>query len=112
MDFPYNTPKDVKPISDYLISCNTPQTVSIKPPKRSTAQNSTLHDNIALLADYAGYTPHQMKLIMKQGITNSEELVMVEDLTTKTGVMVKEYKSSKDLNTKEFTILLEYVFRM
>ena len=111
MQILYKDNSSLKQVVDYLTSLNTPHMVIIEKPKRSTAQNRTYWDNVGIIADYTGYTPEEASTIIKHSITQSGKLVMMKYEETKQGI-VQLPKSTADIDTKEFGILLDYVFQM
>ena len=111
MQFLYKWPESLKTIVDYLVELKTPHSVTIEPPKRSNQQNKCLHDNVGIIADHTGYSIEEMKLIIKEWVTKTGKLKMVEEKRTEK-VEFKVYRSTKDLDTKEFGILMDYVFEL
>lgn len=95
-----------------LVEKKTPMQVVFQKPKRSTKQNSTFHDNVGILAQHSWYTPYQMKLIIKEGITNAKILEMATKIVTAKWIVITEYKSTADLDTKDFWLLMDYVFQI
>ena len=80
-------------------------------PTRSKKQNALFHTNIEIIATYTGYTPHKAKLIIKEWITRKWDLEMViYDKTNK--LDFRDYVSSKDLDTKDFSTLMNYVYEV
>lgn len=67
-------------------------------PKRSLSQNNYFHVCCAILSDFSGYTIDEMKIIIK------DQLEFMN--YTKNGH--KFYRSSADLNTDEFTLLVDF----
>ena len=112
MQLLYKDNSSLKEVVDYLTSLKTPHLVIVEKPRRSTAQNRLFHDNVAIIADTIGYSLEEMKLIIKEWITKANKLKMVEKKETKKGLEYTVYRSSKDLDTKEFTELVEYVFQL
>ena len=111
MQFSYLDHTSLKPIVDYLVSLKSPHTVIIRKPNRSLDQNALLHTNLQIIADYTGYTPHECKLIVKEGITKKWKLEMVTSKAT-SKLDFRDYKSTKDLTTAEFSTLMDYVFEL
>jgi hypothetical protein len=86
--------------------------VHIRPPNRSLDANALWHATLAEMAKASGYTPDEMKAIIKTSITTSGILTMNEHKVTKTGMEYIQPRSSKDLTTDEFTLLINYTLDM
>jgi len=67
-------------------------------PSRSNQQNRYFHLCCTLLSDYSGYTTDEVKMIIKN------QLEFMSYLKGKH----KFYKSSAELNTEEFTLLIDF----
>lgn len=108
---PWNE-KRTKDIIDYISTLSSKKLVIIQDPKRSLLQNNTYWDNIEILAKHSWYTKEEMSTIIKHSITESGKLKMVEYVTTKKGKTYPIQSSTADLNTKDFWILMDYVFQL
>ena len=78
-------------------------------PKRTLPQNKTYWDNIGIIAKHTGYTPEETSTIIKHAITQTGKLEMMKYIETKKGI-VQIPISTKELDTKQFGILLDYIF--
>lgn len=67
----YNSAKSLDEITTYLQSLSSPHTVVVRKPNRTLDQNDKWHAMLKELARSSGYTPGEMKAIIKQSITNS-----------------------------------------
>lgn len=87
----------------------TKQVVIFETPKRTLPQNKTYWDNIGIIAEYTWCTPEETSTIIKHAITQTGKLEMMKYKETKMGI-VQLPISTKELDTKQFGILLDYVF--
>lgn len=80
-------------------------------PKRSKQQNRTYWNNIDILAKYSGHTNDEMSAIIKNWITKKWTLKMLYYIQVKWENVPVE-TSTADLNTKDFWLLMDYVFQI
>ncbi len=87
-------------------------TMTTRKPNRSLDQNDLWHATLDEMAKSSGYTPDEMKAIIKQSITNAGILNMIETKETATGMPYTLPRSSAKLKTNEMTLLIDYTLRM
>lgn len=80
-------------------------------PKRSKQQNRTYWNNIDILAKYSWHTNDEMSAIIKNWITKKGNLKMLYYIQVKWDNVPVE-TSTADLNTKDFWLLMDYVFQI
>ena len=81
-------------------------------PNRTLDQNDKWHAMLDELARDSGYTPDEMKAIIKQSITNSWLLEMVVTKETAKGMPYTYTISSSDLKVDQMSLLIEYTQQM
>ena len=102
--------KQLDLIVRYLKELEKDCMVKISDPNRTIDQNNLFHSNIDILANHAGYTKEEMKCVVKKGITQTGKLNMWHRKEGKLAVDV--YKSTADLTTKEWGVLMEYIYQL
>lgn len=108
----YNSAKSLDEITTYLQSLSSPHTVVVRKPNRTLDQNDKWHAMLKELARSSGYTPDEMKAIIKQSITNSWLLEMVVTKETNKGMSYTYTISSSDLKVDQMSLLIEYTEQM
>lgn len=108
----YNSAKSLDEITTYLQSLSSPHTVVVRKPNRTLDQNDKWHAMLDELARASGYTPDEMKAIIKQSITNSWLLEMVVTKETAKGMPYTYTISSSDLKVDQMSLLIEYTEQM
>lgn len=106
---PWND-RRLQEIIGHLKSLTSKKMVTIQDPKRSLQQNNTYWQNVEILCKHSGYTKEEMNSIIKHSLTETGKLKMIQYVTTKKGKTYPVETSSADLDTKEFSILMEYIF--
>jgi len=71
---------------------------------RSNAQNSLFHMWCKIIGSHTGYMMHETKAILKNHLLGYNEII-----NKKTGEVIRELKSTSELNTKEYTKFLESI---
>lgn len=101
-----------KVITDYINSLENPVIdVTEQTKKRSLAQNRLFHANIGLIAKEMWEHEDYVKVMIKDSITTSWALEMTYIVKNKkTGNEITKERSTTDLDTKEFSKLMDYVF--
>lgn len=113
MIFKYNnSANSLEEITTYLQSLSSPHSVVIRKPNRSLDQNDKWHAQVTELAQASGYTPEEMKCIIKQAITNTGLLIMVITKETAKGMVYTQMLSSRDLKVDEMSLLIEFTDQM
>lgn len=113
MIFKYNnSANSLEEITTYLQSLSSPHSVVIRKPNRSLDQNDKWHSQVSELAQASGYTPEEMKCIIKQAITNTGLLIMVITKETAKGMVYTQMLSSRDLKVDEMSLLIEFTDQM
>lgn len=112
MQFRLNKDKKMLPkIVDYLKSLTIDQIVEVRDPNRSRDQNALFWTNVEILANHTGYTKDEMNAIIKKDITQKGLLTMMHTKWTPK-LQVEVYKSTTELTTKEWWILMDYVYKL
>ena len=96
---------------EYIDSLQWEWVATIEKPKRTPPQNRTYWDNVEILANYIGLTKQAMSNTIKHWITQRWDLKLMNYYNT-TQWVVQDPISTADLDSKEFGILMDYVFQL
>lgn len=107
----FNLPNQKEEAIEYIKNTDENLVVVIEKPKRSSQQNRTYWSNIEILAKYSWHTNDEMSAIIKNWITNKGTLKMLYYIQAKWENVPVE-TSTADLDTKEFWLLMDYVFQI